>query len=69
MSGICSAHQGHDPDCRLCNVTSNYAGNFEEVYTQFMDKLHAKDDCPDATGNREKQVKQWLYEMCTNFKT
>lgn len=21
MSGICSAHQGHDPNCRLCNTT------------------------------------------------
>ena len=20
MSGICSAHQGHDPECRLCNA-------------------------------------------------
>lgn len=51
-------------------LNGDYTDNFEEVYTQFMDKLHADDcdGCPDATGNREKRVKQWLYEMCVNFK-
>lgn len=38
MSGICSAHQGYDPDCRLCNSIPK-GKKYElrnEVYKKFV---------------------------------
>jgi len=34
MSGICSAHQGHDENCRLCNTPGFSEKDIKEIYAK-----------------------------------
>jgi len=40
MSGICSAHQGHNPDCRVCNAVP-LTEMEKEYYKGWNDSLEA----------------------------
>lgn len=45
MTGVCSAHQGHDPGCRLCNLKMK-----EEIADKLTIKKKPKNKPVDTSG-------------------